>query len=94
MPITTAEQFRKNNANSNADSAYRRRREAADKLLSEVILPTMNVMAESGIVSAVINMARNCDIVQMVRRDLEDSGYEVRYRRFRRELVISWDAKS
>lgn len=94
MPITTAEQFRKNNANSKADSAYRRRREAADKLLSEVILPTMNVMAESGIVSAVINMARNCDIVQMIRQDLVDSGYEVRYRRFRRELVISWDAKS
>lgn len=94
MSITTADQFRKNNANSKADSAYRRRREAADKLLSEVILPTMNVMAESGIVSAVINMARNCDIVQMIRQDLEDGGYEVRYRRFRRELVISWDAKS
>ena len=94
MPITTAEQFRKNNANSKVDSAYRRRREAADKLLSEVILPTMSVMAEFGIVSAVINMARNFDIVQMIRQDLKDSGYEVRYRRFHRELVISWDAKS
>jgi hypothetical protein len=90
MSIVPAEQFRKDQANNKADSASRRRREAADKLLSDVIVPTATLMAGSGISTAVINMDRNLDIIGLVSKDLEDAGYTVQYRRLRHELVVSW----
>lgn len=89
MSVLEAEQVRRDNAN-NTDSALDRRRAAADDFLSKVVIPAIQLMAKSNIDTAIIDMRDNTDIVGMVSGDLKEGGYDVSYRRFRRELVISW----